>query len=113
MTSKKPRPDITNGNDITGQSVITTADQLRIRQAMNRTPFSASPRVPTPYYSPVGGRSERVTVASIVAFLDGLSEVIKEQTTHAEDQRRRLHSLEADIKAFRRLIGTAPDEVTP
>lgn len=102
-----------NDVNITGHSMITTADQLRIRQAMNRTPFSASTRVPIPYYSPVSGRSDPVTVTSIVAFLDGLSEVVNEQTTRAEDQRRRLHSLEADIEAFRRLIGTAPAEVTP
>lgn len=101
-----------NDINITGHSMITTADQLRIRQAMNRTPFSASTRVPIPNYSPVSGRSDPVTVTSIVAFLDGLSEVVKEQTTRAEDQRRRLHSLETDIEAFRRLIGAAPVEVT-
>ncbi|SMX87136.1 hypothetical protein BSP109_02180 [Brevibacterium sp. Mu109] len=100
-----------NDVDITGHTVITRADQLRIRQAMNRTPFSASPRVPIPYYSPVSGRSDPVTVTSIVAFLDGLSEVVKEQTSNAEDQRRRLHSLEADVEAFRRLTGSASAEV--
>lgn len=108
MTSSHPT-DI----DITGHSVITTADQLRIRQAMNRTAFSASTRVPIPHCSPVSGRSEPVTVTSIVAFLDRLTEVVAEQSSAAEDQRRRLHRLEADIEAFRRLIGTAPVEVTP
>ena len=38
-----------------------------------------------------------------------LTEVSAENDQH----RRRLFSLEADVQAFRRLIGTAPAEVTP
>lgn len=113
MTSNEHYPDDPTTMDVTTGSVISAADQLRIRQAMNRTPFSASTRVPIPYYSPVSGRSEPVTVASIVAFLDGLSEVVSEHTTSAEDQRRHFHALQSDVEAFRRLIGTAPGEATP
>jgi len=113
MTSNDSRSAMPHEADMTDQSVITAADQLRIRQAMNRTPFSASSRVPIPYYLPVSGCSEPVTVTSIVTFLDGLSEVITEQTTNADEQRRRLNSLEADVKAFRQLIGTTPAEVKP
>ena len=46
---------------------------------------------------------------SSTASLEVLTEVGAESDTH----RRRLFSLEADIEAFRRLIGTAPAEVTP
>jgi len=113
MTTKKPGSSSPNATDANEHSTLTAADQLRIRQAMNRMPFSASTRVPIPYDSPVNGRSEPVTVTSIVAFLDGLAEVINEQTAIADNQRRRLNRLDADVEAFRRLIDTAPAEVRP
>lgn len=48
-----------------------------------------------------------------MAFLDGLAQVLTEVGTENDQHRRRLFSLEADVQAFRRLIGTAPAEVTP
>lgn len=56
---------------------------------------------------------EAVTADAVVAFLDGLAEVLTEVGTENDQHRRRLFSLEADVEAFRRLIGTAPAEVTP
>jgi hypothetical protein len=49
----------------------------------------------------------------VVAFLHGLAEVLGEVAAESDKHRRRLFSLEADVEAFRRLIGTAPAEVTP
>ena len=54
-----------------------------------------------------------VTGEAVVAFLDGLAEVLTEFGAENDQHRRRLFSLEADVQAFRRLIGTAPAEVTP
>ena len=48
-----------------------------------------------------------------MAFLDGLAEVLTEFGAENDQHRRRLFSLEADVQAFRRLVGTAPAEVTP
>ena len=48
-----------------------------------------------------------------MAFLHGLAEVLTEVSAETDQHRRRLFSLEADVQAFRRLIGTAPAEVTP
>ena len=48
-----------------------------------------------------------------MAFLDGLASVLSEVAEQSDANRRRLFSLEADVEAFRRLIGTAPAEVTP
>ena len=39
--------------------------------------------------------------------------MLTEVAGRADDQHRRLLTLEADVGAFRRLIGTAPAEVTP
>ncbi|MEV5003827.1 hypothetical protein [Nocardioides sp. LML1-1-1.1] len=49
----------------------------------------------------------------MVAFLDALREVLTEVAQRGDDQHRRLLALESDVTAFRRLIGTAPAEVTP
>jgi cell division septum initiation protein DivIVA len=54
-----------------------------------------------------------VTGEAVVAFLDGLAEVLTEFGAENDQHRRRLFSLEADVQAFRRLVGTAPAEVTP
>ncbi|GAB6986818.1 hypothetical protein JCM10369A_33430 [Nocardioides pyridinolyticus] len=43
----------------------------------------------------------------------GLAEVLGEVAAESDKHRRRLFSLEADVEAFRRVIGTAPAEVTP
>ena len=53
-----------------------------------------------------------VDADAVVAFLDGLAEVLAEVAEHNDAHRRRLFSLEADVAAFRRLIGTATAEVT-
>ncbi len=54
-----------------------------------------------------------VTGEAVVAFLDGLAEVLTEFGAENDQHRRRLFSLEADVQAFRRLVGTAPAEVPP
>ena len=87
-------------------TVISADDQRAIRVAMNAVPYAADLRVPIP---PRGGLSAR----DVVAFLDGLREVLTEVAVRADDQHRRLLTLEAEVGAFRRLIGTAPAEVTP
>ena len=66
-------------------------------------------RVPKPWTA----MGEAVTADAVVAFLDGLAEVLTEVGTENDQHRRRLFSFEADVQAFRRLIGTAPAEVTP
>jgi hypothetical protein len=91
--------------DPTG-TVISADDQRAIRVAMNAVPYAADLRVPIP---PRGDLSAR----DVVAFLDGLREVLTVVAARADDQHRRLLTLEADVGTFRRLIGTAPAEVTP
>ena len=87
-------------------TVISADDQRDIRVAMNAVPYAADLRVPIP---PRGDLSAR----DVVAFLDGLREVLTVVAVRADDQHRRLLTLEAEVGAFRRLIGTAPAEVTP
>ncbi|MGB0189665.1 MAG: hypothetical protein ACPF9W_01695 [Nocardioides sp.] len=90
-------------------TVISERDQRRIVAAMMKMPYAASSRVPKPWTA----MGETVTADAVVAFLDGLAEVLTEVGTENDQHRRRLFSLEADVQAFRRLIGTAPAEVTP
>ena len=87
-------------------TVISADDQRDIRVAMNAVPYAADLRVPIP---PRGDLSAR----DVVAFLEGLRGVLTEVAERADDQHRRLLALEADVGAFRCLIGTAPAEVTP
>ena len=87
-------------------TVISADDQRDIRVAMNAVPYAADLRVPIP---PRGDLSAR----DVVAVLDGLREVLTVVAVRADDQHRRLLTLEAEVGAFRRLIGTAPAEVTP
>lgn len=94
------------------ETLISEQDQRRIRQAMTAMPFAASTRVPSPQHFPATGRRDPITADSIVAFLLGLAEVLHEHATEAETGRQLLHSLEADVTAVRRLIGTAPVEVS-
>ncbi len=100
--SEKSQPDPTG-------TVICERDQRRILAAMTKMPYAASSRVPKPWTA----MRETVTADAIVAFLDGLAEVLTEVGAESDTHRRRLFSLEADIEAFRRVIGTAPAEVTP
>ncbi len=90
-------------------TVISERDQRRILAAMMAMPYAASSRVPKPWTA----MRETVTADAVVAFLDGLAGVLTEVGAESDTHRRRLFSLEADIEAFRRLIGTAPAEVTP
>jgi hypothetical protein len=90
-------------------TVISERDQRRIRAAMNQMPYAATERVPKPWTA----MGEAVTANAVVAFLDGLAEVLADLAEQSTAERRRLFSLEADVEAFRRLIGTAPAEVTP
>ena len=94
--------------DPTG-TVISERDQRRILATMTKMPYAASSRVPKPWTA----MREPVPGEAVVAFLDGLAEVLTEVGTENDQHRRRLFSLEADVQAFRRLIGTAPAEVTP
>ena len=87
-------------------TVISADDQRDIRVAMNAVPYAADLRVPIP---PRGDLSAR----DVVAFLEGLRGVLTEVAERADDQHRRLLAMESDVAAFRRLIGTAPAEVTP
>jgi hypothetical protein len=85
---------------------ISADDQRDIRVAMNAVPYAADLRVPIP---PRGALSAR----DVVAFLDGLREVLTEVASRSDEQHRRLLAIESDVAAFRRLIGTATAEVTP
>lgn len=87
-------------------TVISAEDQRDIRVAMNALPYAADLRVPIP---PRG----ELSAHHVVAFLDGLREVLTEVAQRGDDQHRRLLAIESDVAAFRRLIGTAPAEVTP
>jgi hypothetical protein len=87
-------------------TVISAEDQRDIRVAMNAVPYAADLRVPIP---PRGDLSAH----DVVAFLEGLRVVLTEVGGRADDQHRRLVAMESDVDAFRRLIGTAPAEVTP
>ena len=89
--------------------MISERDQRRILAAMMKMPYAASSRVPKPWTA----MRETVTADAVVAFLEGLAEVLGEVAAESEKHRRRLFSLEADMEAFRRVIGTAPAEVTP
>jgi hypothetical protein len=91
--------------DPTG-TVISADHQRDIRVAMNALPYAADLRVPIPPRGELDG-------GDVVAFLDGLREVLTEVAERADDQHRRLLTMESDVAAFRRLIGTAPAEVTP
>lgn len=68
--------------DPTG-TVISADDQRAIRVGMNAVPYAADLRVPIP---PRGDLSAR----DVVAFLDGLREVLTEVAARADDQHRRL-----------------------
>ena len=94
--------------DPTG-TVISERDQRRILAAMMKMPYAASSRVPKPWTA----MGETVTAEAVVAFLVGLAEVLTEVSAENDQHRRSQFSLEADVEAFRRLIGTAPAEVTP
>lgn len=94
--------------DPTG-TMISERDQRRILTAMMKMPYAASTRVPKPWTA----MGETVTAGAVVAFLDGLAEVLTEVGAENDQHRRRLFSLEGDVEAFRRLIGAAPAEVTP
>ena len=64
-------------------TVISADDQRDIRVGMNALPYAADLRVPIP---PRGELSAR----DVVAFLDGLREVLTEVAERADDQYRRL-----------------------
>ncbi|CAB4758133.1 unannotated protein [freshwater metagenome] len=100
--TEQPQPDPTG-------TVISERDQRRILAAMMKMPYAASSRVPKPWTA----MGETVTAGAVVAFLDGLAEVLTEVGAENDQHRRRLFSLEGDVEAFRRLIGAAPAEVTP
>ena len=89
--------------------MISERDQRRIRAAMSAMPYPATERVPKPWVA----MGDAVDADAVVAFLEGLAELLGEVAAESDKHRRRLFSLEADVEAFRRLIGTAPDEVTP
>ena len=92
----------------TTPTTINDDDQRRIRAAMNRMPYAASTRVPKPALV----HGEDVDADAVVAFLDGLAAVLAEVAERTDADRRRLFSLEADVQAFRRVVGIAPAEVT-
>ena len=96
-------------NAPTTTTVISERDQRRIRAAMSAMPYAATERVPKPWVA----MGDAVDADAVVAFLHGLAEVLGEVATENDQHRRRLFSLEADVEAFRRLIGIAPAEVTP
>ena len=100
---------MTNHDAASTTTVISERDQRRIVAAMMKMPYAASTRVPKPWTA----MRETVTADAVVAFLDGLAGVLTEVGAESDIHRRRLFSLEADVEAFRRLIGTAPAEVTP
>ena len=97
-------------NAPTTTTVISERDQRRIRAAMSAMPYAATERVPKPWVA-MGDAVDADAV--VAAFLHGLAEVLGEVAAENDQHRRRLFSLEADVEAFRRLIGTAPAEVTP
>lgn len=102
----------TTSSDTTA-TFISEKDQKRLRNAMLRMPFSASPRVPTPQPSyRLFGPTDAVTIGSIIEFLDALNDEVRAHVDSANATRRHLNSIEADVEAFRRVIGTARPEVT-
>ena len=88
--------------------MISADDQRAIRVAMSAMPYAAAERVPKPWVA----MGDAVDADAVVAFLHGLAEVLGEVAAENDKHRRRLFSLEADVEAFRRIIGTAPAEVT-
>jgi len=89
-------------------TVISGHDQRRIRAAMSAMPYAATERVPKPWVA----MGDVLDVDAVVAFMEGLAEVLGEVAAESDKHRRRLFSREADVEAFR-LIGTSPAEVTP
>ena len=85
-------------------TTISERDQRRILAAMTAMPYAASSRVPKPWTA----MSKTVTADAVVAFLDGLAEVLTEVSAESDKHRRRMFSLEAVVEAFGRVIGTAP-----
>ncbi|KAB2811026.1 hypothetical protein F9L07_03580 [Pimelobacter simplex] len=104
---------MTNRDAAATTTVISERDQRRILAAMTAMPYAATERVPKPWTA----MREPVTADAVVAFLEGLADVLGEVVAESDKHRRRLFSLEADVEAFRRLIGTAPapqiEQVTP
>lgn len=100
---------MTNDDAASTTRVISERDQRRIRAAMSAMPYAATERVPKPWVA----MGDAVDADAVVTFLHGLAEVLGEVAAENDKHRRRLFSLEADVEAFRRLIGTAPAEVTP
>lgn len=100
---------MTNHDAASTTTVISERDQRRILAAMTAMPYAGTERVPKPWVA----MGAAVDADAVVAFLAGLAEVLGEVATESEKHRRRLFSLEADVEAFRRVIGTAPAEVTP
>lgn len=90
-------------------TVISEHDQRRIRAAMSAMPYAATERVPKPWVA----MGDAVDADAVVAFLHGLAEVLGEVAAESDKHRPPLFSLEADVEAFRRLLGAAPAEVTP
>jgi hypothetical protein len=76
---------------------------------MSAMPYAATERVPKPWVA----MGDAVDADAVVAFLHGLAEVLVEVAAESDKHRHRLFSLEADVEAFRRLLGAAPAEVTP
>ena len=89
--------------------MISQRDQGRILAAMTAMPYAATERVPKPWAA-LGAAAD---ADAVVAFLEGLAEVLGDVAAESDKHRRRLFSLGADVAAFRRLIGAAPAEVTP
>ena len=76
---------------------------------MTKMPCAATNRVPKPW----AAMGAAVDIDAVLAFMKGLAQVLGEVAAENDKHRRRLFSLEADVEAFCRLIGTAPAEVTP
>ena len=100
---------MTNHDAASTTTVISERDQRRIRAAMSAMPYAATDRVPKPWVA----MGAAVDADAVVAYLEGPAAVLGEVGAENDKHRRRLFSLEADVEAFRRLIGTAPAEVTP
>ena len=74
--------------DPTG-TVISQRDQRRIVAAMMKMPYAASSRVPQPWTA----MGETVTAEAVVAFLDGLAEVLTEVSAENDAMHYWLRSL--------------------
>lgn len=89
---------------------FTAKETQRIRNAFARMPYAATPSVWTLIERNLGSTLTReatdVSADQIVEVLDALTEVLRAAGERANRTDRELNEIRADLRAFRRVLGT-------